>query len=194
VYDFLTGKIVSKSPTRVVLETGGVGYELFVPLSTSEALSVGQETKVYAHLHVREDQMKLFGFATEPERAVFRCLIDISGIGPAIAITILSNVPMEEFIRAILAGDVARLKRIKGIGDKTAQRLVLEMKPSASELSAMVSSAGRPEPRAFEEARLALVSLGYTRAQAENAVRRAMQEFKTEPETETLIKSALKYT
>jgi Holliday junction DNA helicase RuvA len=194
VYEYLKGRIVLSEPTRVVVETNGVGYEIFVPLSSSAALPKDRDAVVYTHLHVREDQMKLFGFATELERKVFRYLIGITGIGPAIAITILSNVSMDDFVRAILNDDAARLRRIKGIGEKTAQRLVLEMKPVAAELAAMVPAAGRFEPRSVEEARLALISLGYTRQHADAAVKRAMQDYKTEPDTETLIKAALKHT
>jgi Holliday junction DNA helicase RuvA len=194
MYDYLKGILVTKNPTRLVVDVGGVGYELTVPLSTSAALGEDSNVKVYAHLHVREDQHRLYGFATRAERTMFRHLIALSGIGPGVALTVLSHTPVEDFVRAVLAEDYAFLQRIKGIGEKTAKRLVLELKPLADTLLAEVPAAARAVPDHVEEACMALISLGYTRAVAEKAIKRALADFETDPTTEELLKQTFRYT
>ncbi len=196
MFDYIKGTLVTKNPTRVVVDAGGIGYEMTVPLSTSAALHEGAETTILTHLHVgmTQNQLKLFGFATEIERLLFRRLIAITGIGPSAALSILSATPVEEFVRAVLDGNLAALKRVKGIGDKTAGRLILEMKQSADALLALVPGAAPAGTPSLEETRMALTSLGFTQAVADRAARRALEDFDAEPATEDLVKAALKYT
>lgn len=195
MFEYIKGAVTLRQPTRVVLETGGVGYDVTVPLSTFSALGECADAKLLIHYHVREDLVRLFGFATEAERTLFRRLIAVSGIGPQVALTILSNTPIEDFIMAVAEDDVDMLKSVKGIGPKTAARLVLEMKQSIGDLASLVpDSVVSSEPVCVEEARLALVSLGYSRAQADKAVKKALDEFDESPRTEELLRKSFRHT
>ena len=147
MYEHLAGRLASKSPSEAVVECAGVGYLLKIPLSTYEALpAAGGACRVLAHLYVREDTQALFGFATRQEREVFRKLLGISGIGPTVALTVLSGMPVAELARAVADGNSGALKRIKGIGEKTAKRMVLELKGVRDDLVVPVASplAGGP--------------------------------------------------
>ena len=194
----LTGTLVAKAPTEVVLDVRGVGYALAIPLSTYERLGELQsEARLFTHLHVREDALSLFGFATEEERALFRLLLSVSGIGPKMGLGILSGIPVAELRAHLASGNLVALTAIPGIGRKLAERLVLELrdrlgKPDGESAGSAAPTSGREKIRA--EALLALTSLGYQRAAAEKALRAAIAELNGgEPSVEALIKLALRH-
>ncbi|HEU4624204.1 MAG TPA: Holliday junction branch migration protein RuvA [Steroidobacteraceae bacterium] len=188
----LRGRISSKTPPQLTVEVGGVGYELEAPMSTFFHLpAVGQEVKLLTHFVVREDAQLLYGFATEEERRLFRSLLKVSGIGPKIALALLSGISVEGFIACVQNQDVAALVRVPGIGRKTAERLLVEMrdrlKPSGDGVepgAAIVAQGATPEAEAFG----ALVALGYRPAEATRLLKAAGPGTQT---TEELIRRAL---
>ncbi len=187
----LEGRLAEKSPERVVLDVRGVGYEVNVPVSTFlELPDEGKTVRLRIHTHVREEALQLFGFWSEPERVGFRLLIGISGVGPRLAIAILSGVPIERFVAAIRDGDLAALRSIPGVGPKTAQRILIELRDRLE----VFESVGAPFPgEGVEAATLsALVNLGYARAEAERVVRRALEQLPDAPELESLVREALR--
>jgi len=165
----LRGKLAQKDPARVVVEVHGVGYEVFIPLTTYTALpELGSEVAIDIHTHVREDLIALYGFSTRRERSVFEKLISISGIGPRLAVTILSGGSVEDLVAAIRRSDLARITAIQGVGKKTAERIVVELKDKLQDF------AEAPQKPAVETDVLsALENLGYNRALADSALRRA---------------------
>jgi Holliday junction DNA helicase RuvA len=165
----LRGKLAQKEPARVIVDVNGVGYEVFVPLTTFTALpAAGADVSIDIHTHVREDMIALYGFSTGRERTIFEKLMTISGIGPKLAITILSGGSVEDLVAAIKRGDLARLTAIPGVGKKTAERIVLELKDKLQEF------ADAPAKSAVESDVLsALENLGYNRALSESALSRA---------------------
>ncbi len=163
---FLRGRIVNKQPPVLLLDVGGVGYEVEAPMSTFYELpDVGSEITLHTHLVVREDAHLLFAFASEPERWLFRQLIKVSGVGARVALTILSGASVEQFARAVHDGDAASLTRLPGIGKKTAERLIVEMrdrlKDAATGGAALPGGIGAAPASATDEAFDALVALGY---------------------------------
>ncbi len=192
---FLRGVLIEKSPTEIVVDVHGVGYLLSVSATTSESLGApGAEVALRVHTHVREDAIQLFGFATDEERAVFRLLIGISGVGPKMAVGILSAMSVAEFREHVLRNNLVALTAIPGVGRKTAERLVIELRERLTkmDLGAVPGAEGSAGVR--NEALLALTSLGYSRAAAETAVRKALAEFgPTTPTVEHLVKSALRH-
>jgi Holliday junction DNA helicase RuvA len=168
---YLRGRIAAKHPPQLVIDVGGVGYEVEAPMSTFYALpAVGTETTLHTHLVVREDAHVLYGFGTERERALFRELIKVSNVGPRIALAILSGVSVEGFHRSVESQDVAALVRIPGIGRKTAERLVVEMRDRLQILGAPLTAAegaagASAAPSAHSEAYGALIALGYKPAE-----------------------------
>lgn len=172
---FLRGRVHSKQPNRVIVDVGGVGYDVYVPLSTFyDVGDEGAEIALRTYLHVREDAMQLYGFLTELERQVFERLIAISGIGPKLAIAVLSGMDTRDLVAAVQRGDVARLTGIPGIGKKTAERIVLELKDRLTPLvaPAAAGTAGpvSPADRSRTDLLSALQNLGYHRQQAERAI------------------------
>jgi Holliday junction DNA helicase RuvA len=169
----LRGKLLAKHPNQAIVETSGVGYDVTISVPTfSDLPGVGSEVALHIHTHVREDMIALYGFLRAAEKQLFEELITVSGIGPKLAITILSGMGADEMVGAIRGNDVARLTRIPGIGKKTAERLVLELRdklPTAGGEVAVVSGLGAVE----EDVLSALMNLGYQRAAAEKAVRAA---------------------
>ena len=167
----LRGKLIARHPNQAIVETGGVGYDVTISVPTfSELPSLGSEVALYIHTHVREDQLALYGFLRAEEKQLFEKLITVSGIGPKLAITILSGMPAEEMVNAIRGNDVARLTKIPGIGKKTAERMVLELRdklPVAAEQKASLVSALSPVQ---DDVLSALVNLGYQKAAAEKAL------------------------
>lgn len=176
---FLRGRILEKHPNRVVLDVAGVGYEVFVPLSTFYGLGEpGADVSLRTHLHVREDAMVLYGFATWLEQAIFERLIGVSGIGPKLGLAVLSGSEPPELIGAIERGDVARLTAIPGVGKKTAERIVLELKDRLprAQIAAQIDGGVPPEAATLRDDLLsALVNLGYHRPLAEKAVAAAIK-------------------
>jgi len=179
VIGHLRGRLARATPERVVVDVGGVGYELHVSLATFSELDragIGAEVELHVHTHVREDQLALFGFASERERELFERLIGVSGIGPRLAQVVLSGLALDDLVAALAAGDVARLVRIPGVGKKTAERMVVELRDAVGEL-ARESAAGRPVAASSDEDLVAaLVHLGYKAAQAGRAVTDARRE------------------
>ena len=190
MYEYIKGQLSSKNPTQVVVDVGGVGYRLNVPVSTFERLpDVENEVKLLAHLHVREDTLRLYGFSTEGERALFEMLNSVSGIGTNLALTILSGVPANELVKAISEQNTTLLQSIKGIGKKTAQRVVLELKEKVGGEAALAAGAGLP---LVGEAAAALAALGVPRAAAERAVASAIDATGSDASIEDIVRAALK--
>ena len=193
----LTGILTTKSPTEISIDVHGIGYAVHIPLSTYEALGqVGNVITIHTYLHVREDALQLFGFATETEREMFRLLISVSGIGPRMAQGILSGVPVNILRENVRQGNLIGLTTIPGIGKKLAERLVLELRDKVGRQELDDKSSGgslEPHLKVLSEAILALTSLGYNRATAEKAVRSAMASSKASTlSLEELIKASLK--
>jgi Holliday junction DNA helicase RuvA len=189
----LNGKLVYKAPPQLVLDVGGVGYEVEAPMSTFYRLpAVGEMAALHTHLTVREDAHLLFGFATLPEKALFRELIKLSGVGPKLALAVLSGVSVEDFWLLVKSGDAARLTKLPGIGKKTAERMVLELREKAgaseSGLPAVGQAAGQPASP-LAEARAALEALGYKSTEAA----RITDAFSSDGmSTDQIIREALK--
>jgi len=190
---FIKGNLVDKSPTEVVVENQGIGYNLNLSVSSFEKLGeIGSEVKLFTHLHVREDILKLYGFISTNERSLFRLLISVSGIGPKVALGILSGLTVEEFKQAVLSHDVVKLKSAPGVGKKTAERLALELKDKINKIAGDLPLNQYGHITSVEEeAVLALTSLGYKLPRAEEAVRQSRQ---TDPglSVEELIRAALR--
>jgi holliday junction DNA helicase RuvA len=176
----LRGTLVDKAPNRLIVDVAGVGYDVQVPLSTFYVLGEsGTPVSLRIHTHVREDAIALFGFATPLELDLFERLIAISGIGPKLALSVLSGIETSELIRAIRLQDVARLTAIPGIGKKTAERIGLEMKdrlPAALQSAGTVSQTLSPRDQVRDDLISALVNLGYQRASAEKALDATLQQ------------------
>jgi holliday junction DNA helicase RuvA len=172
----LRGKLLAKHPNQAIVETSGVGYDLTISVPTfSDLPATGTEVALHIHTHVREDAIALYGFLRSSEKVLFEKLITVSGIGPKLAITILSGMAADEMVAAIRGNDVARLTRIPGIGRKTAERMVLELRDKLRE-AAPIAASVVPALSAIEEDVLsALVNLGYQRAAAEKALAAAIK-------------------
>ena len=185
----LSGRLLEKHANRAVLEVNGVGYELAISVPTYSALpGAGSEAALHVHTHVREDALALFGFATRDEKRLFERLLAVSGIGPKLAITILSGMEADALVAALRANDVARLTRIPGIGRKTAERMVLELR---DKLDAFAASGEAVAPGGVEEEVVsALVNLGYQRPAAERALAAAAKNGGA-LEFDALLRSAL---
>jgi Holliday junction DNA helicase RuvA len=169
----LRGKLISKHPNQAIVEAGGVGYDVAISVPTfSELPSVGSDVALHIHTHVREDAIALFGFLRADEKQLFEKLITVSGIGPKLAITILSGMPTSDMVGAIRANDHARLTRIPGIGKKTAERMCVELRDKLEGFGAQQAVAAVSAVE--EDVISALTNLGYQRTLAEKAVERAV--------------------
>ncbi len=194
----LRGTLLSKSPTEILVDVNGVGYALSIPLSTYEKVGeVNSTVSLLTYLHVREDALQLYGFATEEERNLFKLLISVSGIGPKMAQTILSGISTSDLVNYVSEGNHFALTRIPGVGKKIAERLVVELREKISKVetpSSFPPSSSQAQTNVRSEALLALNSLGFNRAVAEKALRVAIQETNGKDATiEQLIKAALKH-
>jgi len=186
----LSGTVLEKHPMRVVLDVNGVGYEVHVPLSSFGAVGEpGTTLALRVHTHVREDALMLYGFASPLEQRVFEHLISVSGIGPRLGLSVLSGLAPIELVQAIASGDVARLTTIPGIGRKTAERIVLELKEKLGAVAAADPTLPPTGPR--EDLLSALVNLGYHRPSAEKAVDRVLRE-QPGADFEAALRGALK--
>lgn len=195
----INGIIAEKQPPQLLVDVNGIGYEVDAPMSTFYQLpDIGQKVKLYTHFVVREDAQQLFGFYTKDERVLFRTLLKVNGVGPRLALTILSKASPDEFVRCVLNNDTASLVRLPGVGKKTAERLVIEMRDKLSDWSGSVpeqgdiahDASGSARPNALQDAISALISLGYKQTEANRAlskidnggltseelIRRALQE------------------
>src|SRR6266404_1660046 len=194
---FLDGKLVSALPTQATVDVNGVGYEVLIPLSSYDKLpAVGQPIRILTHLNVREDAHILYGFMTVAERDLFRLLVNnVSGIGPKLALAVLSGMSVTNFKTAVVNSDVASLSKISGLGKKTAERIVLELKDklgvAAAWEAASATHAPTSEPEQANEAVLALIALVYKQIDAHKTVRE-LQEKGEAKAAEELVKLALK--
>jgi Holliday junction DNA helicase RuvA len=192
---FIDGLVEEKQPMRVVLNAGGVGYEIFITLNTYEDLPhVGQRARVITYHHVRDDAELLYGFSQVAERHFFEQLLAVSGIGPATAIGILSGLPLVSLRAAIVAEDVKRLSSIKGVGKKTAERIIVELKDRISDLAIaeeQAQASGATSDRVLHDAVLALVALGYRNADAYAAVKRVRGAAGDDIAVEDVVRRAL---
>ena len=184
---FLRGLILRKQPPHLLIDVHGVGYEVEAPMSTFYNLpEVGIEVTLFTHLVVREDAQVLFGFGSEAERRFFRSLIRVNGVGPKLALTMLSGISVDGFVRCVQENDTAALTRLPGIGKKTAERLVMEMRDRLDDVGPQASSGTSPHPR--DEALSALVSLGYKPQEASQMLRPIKEN---DLSSEELIRRAL---
>jgi len=185
----IEGKLVEKNPTSVVIEVGGVGYSLHIPVSTYESLGdVGSTAKLLTHLSVKDDRMELFGFSGSDEKRLFMLLISVSGIGGRTAISILSGARPEELKSAVLSGDRRFISSIRGIGRKTAERLIVELKDKVAEDRRGVKEMAGP----LDDALRALKSLGLRDGEAQDALQSVVSERGTDIPIEEMIREALK--
>ena len=193
----ITGTLLETQPPGLVVDVGGVGYELEASMTTLVALpGVGEKVSLYTHLTIRDDAHLLFGFAREQERALFRALIKVNGIGPKLALAILSGMDENAFVRCVMEDDVKSLTRLPGVGKKTAERLIIEMRdrfphwqhPDSLPLDgSSLPNTSRPAQDPLADAEAALVSLGYKPAEAS----RMLSGLEGEGSTEAMIKAAL---
>jgi len=194
MFDHVQGNLVGKSPTEAVIATSGVGYRLTIPLSTFDALPESGQAKLFTYLHVREDALRLYGFATEDERRIFTSLLGVQGIGPGMGIAVLNGISADEFRQAVAGEDLATLARVKGIGRKTGQRIVLELKREM-ERQLLELPAGKPGVSSVtSDAVAAMLALGYRRSAAETAVAHALKTLATGASLEQIIREALQQT
>ncbi|MFC2149391.1 Holliday junction branch migration protein RuvA [Candidatus Auribacterota bacterium] len=193
---YLNGILRESSPARIVVEVSGVGYDLFIPLSTYENLpDINSQIKILTYQHVREDALDLYGFISHQERDLFKILIGVSGIGSKVAIGILSGIETGDFFEAVATGDTSRISSVPGIGKKTAERLIVELKDKLSSISHAKISVGSLRTgggKVLDDVTEALKALGYKPAAAENAARKAVSD-DAKLSTEDLIRKALKY-
>jgi len=195
---YLKGNLLSKSTDVIIIDNNGIGYEIFVPLSTFYSLPDEENSEVSLHIytHVREDALTLFGFNTILEKKIFRLLISVSGIGPKLAVNILSGIGPDSLLQAIAGGDVARLQSIPGVGKKTAERIALELKDKARKTGSDISLPpvkvhSLEEKEIHDDALSALLNLGYSSRAAEKAVDKALSGL-TDITLERVITEALK--
>jgi len=193
---YLSGILFSKNPQSVIVDINGVGYQIFIPLSTFYRLpNETDAVNLHVYTHVRQDTLQLFGFQTEMEKQIFLLLISVSGIGPRVALNILSGMGFEELLSAIVSADSERISGIPGVGTKTSRRIILELKEKASELAEGIEPV--PEQRVeisnremYEDALSALINLGYPSKAAKKAIETALHEDQ-EMNIEALLKEAL---
>jgi Holliday junction DNA helicase RuvA len=190
--DYIKGEIIELTPTDIVLECHGIGYNILISVQTYSALDGKKEATVYIHHYLREDEELYYGFATKEERKMFRLLIGVSGVGAATARMMLSSLSVDEIQNAILSEDVNRIKSVKGIGLKSAQRLILELKDKVvkggeTDMSALLTIT---DNKASEEATTALIMLGFTKVNVNKAVNAVLKEDPTAT-VENIIRKSL---
>jgi holliday junction DNA helicase RuvA len=195
---FLKGRLVEALPTQVVLDVNGVGYEALIPLSSYDKLpQLGQEVKLLTHLAVREDAHTLYGFVTGPERELFRLLIDtVSGIGPKIALNVLSGISVTAFRGAVANNDIKALSQISGVGKKTAERIVVELRDKVGAAGAWEAASAQralsPEDQRVNDAVLALMALGFKQLEAHDSIRKAQAALGPQATVEELVRGCLR--
>lgn len=192
MYDYISGKITHATATYLVVEANGVGYQLQVSLQTYSKLKDAQSAKVYTHLSIKEDAHLLFGFVDEDERQLFRHLISVSGVGPGTARVMLSSLSTSELQSAITTGNVAVIKKIKGIGDKTAQRIVIDLKDKLGKAGTSAPVLLTQGNTIKEEALSALLTLGFNRNVAEKELNKVLAGGGEVQSVEVLLREALK--
>ncbi|MBI3604112.1 MAG: Holliday junction branch migration protein RuvA [Nitrospirae bacterium] len=192
----LTGRLAFKAPSHITLDVQGVGYEVFIPLSTFYALpDLNESASLSIHTHLRDDAIQLFGFLTSHEKDAFILLTGISGIGPKLALSVLSSLNMPDFVSAVQTGDIDKLATVPGIGKKSAGRIALELKDKVERLhpaATIPHSLSEPLDRLQEDALSALVNLGYRPAEVKEALKRLARAHPNTPPLKDLIKDVLK--
>ena len=197
MYEYITGKIVKKDPTYAVIENSGIGYMVHISVHTYSALQDKEEIKLYTHYYVREDTRTLYGFITQEERITFELFIGISGIGPNTARLILSSMTPAQVVEAVEAEDVHAFKSVKGIGAKTAERVLIDLRDKISKIHGKLSDpssvppASAAEQNNMKEVRQALLTLGFPPAKIQHALSKIREE-KSADTVEKMIKQALK--
>jgi Holliday junction DNA helicase RuvA len=191
MYEYIQGEIAELNPTMVVIEAGGIGYAVHISLNTFSALNGLKQTKLYIHFAVREDAHLLFGFSGKTERELFRNLLSVNGVGAATALMMLSSLSPDEIVAAISGENVMLLKSVKGIGIKTAQRIIIDLKDKIVKVPAAEQIMGAEDNTIRNEALSALVMLGFARKEAETALAKIIRE-NPGAKLETLIKLTLK--
>ncbi len=192
MYEFIEGKAVEKHPTHVVIECQGIGYCLFISLNSSSKLN-SENCKLYTHLVVREDALLLYGFYDREEREMFRHLIEVSGIGPNTAIVVLSGMTPSEAREAIISGNVEAFKQVKGVGPKTAQRVIVDLKDRLEKSEAFSTESAAAHNSTQDEALSALTALGFEQQKARKALEKSAKESEGELKVEDLVKNALRH-
>ncbi|MBD0403625.1 MULTISPECIES: Holliday junction branch migration protein RuvA [unclassified Flammeovirga] len=197
MYYYIRGKLTKKLPTFAVLDVQGIGYEIRWPLNAFSLLNEGEECTLYTYLYVKEDVQQLYGFATENDRSLFLLLISVSGIGPSTGLAFLSSLSSSEICSAIMQEDSKTIQSVKGIGAKTAQRVVIELRDKISKLQysgelTQTTVAVAPDNAKVDEAMDALVALGFTRAGAQKSIKLIIKKHGSDLSVEKLIKLALK--
>jgi Holliday junction DNA helicase RuvA len=194
MFDYITGKVITRHPTYVVLETGGIGYMLHITLHGYDQIQENSTDKIYTWLQVTEDAHRLWGFKDPAERDVFLHLVSVSGIGPNTARLILSGMSPEECRNAILTDNELAFRQVKGVGPKTAKRVIMELKDKILKTGGeiQVIKSGSQRNQSVEEALSALVTLGFGKSQAEKALSQIIKDQAGEVPTETLVRAALR--
>lgn len=190
----LTGKLTYKSPEYLVIDVSGVGYQVFAPLSTFYELPErGDTVSLHVHTVVREDAFELYGFLTVDERELFKLLLTVSKIGPKLSRNILSGISVNELKQALISSNILKLRGVPGVGQKTAERLILELKDKIPAVFNIPEAKEMPVEEKVGDALSALINLGYKRSQAEQAIKKAIGEMGGESSLEEIIKVSLKY-
>ncbi len=190
----LTGKLAVKNPDEVLLDVSGVGYQVAIPLSTFYELPErGEVVTLQIYTAMRENAIELFGFLTLKEKEVFKLLLNVSKIGPKLSLNILSGIACDDLTTALATGDILKLRGIPGIGQKTAERMILELKDKVPKTQAAAGQDTALPGELFEDALSALLNLGYKRPNAERAVKRAINEAGRDTHLEEIIRLSLKY-
>lgn len=192
MYDFFNGQIAEINPTYIVIDCNGVGYTLYISLTTYSKLNGKNSCKIYAHLIVREDIMALYGFADKAEREMFRLLINVSGVGAGTARMILSSLSTNELREAVTGGNLYILKSVKGVGEKTAQRILIDLKGKMDKEEMLIEINGTSHNTLRQEALTALNLLGFQKNMSEKAIDKVMKTISENLTVEELIKQALK--
>jgi len=195
MYDYLQGRVVQRNPTQAVVDIGGVGYLLNITLHGYDRLREGETARLYTWLQVQEDALRLWGFLDAGERDVFLHLVSVSGIGPNTARLILSGMTADDCRNAIISDNELAFRQVKGVGPKTAKRVIMELRDKILKASPGLAEAGAPgkgRHEAVEEALSALITLGFVRSQAEKAIQQALRDLGADATTETLVRTALR--
>lgn len=194
MFDYIQGKVVARQPTHVVVEAGGIGYLLNITLNSYDLIEEGKVEKVYTWLQVQEDAHRLWGFKEPAERDVFLHLVSVSGIGPNTARLILSGMTPEECRQAILTDNELAFRQVKGVGPKTAKRVMMELKDKMLKTAGdpLHMKAGSNKNQSVEEAMAALITLGFVKSQAEKVISQIIRDEGRDQPTETLVRMALR--
>jgi Holliday junction DNA helicase RuvA len=200
MFEYFKGNLAEKTPASAVVDVHGVGYILDIPFSTFQELPMpGQPCTLYAHLHVREDMQRLYGFSSLSEREIFRQLMTVNGVGPKVALSILSNVAVKDFVQAVNTQNASFLKSVPGIGLKTAQRLIMELKgkldafAASGEYDGALAGSLAGPPSIQKDATDAMLALGYTDVQVQRALMRVAEVVEEDAPVEEWIKKALQF-